>query len=649
MPDAPSPGSVGVRQAAREARLNQASRPHATTLSRRAARASRLSRVLALVLLAWALAMVVPSFYRVVRPLAAFGFSADNDGRIVDLVDPFASTRDSPAAAAGLAAGDRVDLRRMTCRAPRSRVCADLIMVLGGSGGLQYVLPGRQITLDILPADGGPARSVRLRARPAPLRLPDRLVLLANTLASIIIVLAAFRLVWPRADAPTWGFFLYAIWINPGQVYAYYALLQPIPLAVLIQQAVGALVAGAAYGGLLLFALRFPGDAPDPRWRGWERAVPAVGIVLTVLALLMGANLFGWRTETIAAFRYGTEYAIDGLVLVVLLLRRRGLHPRDAQRMRWVIAGCALGLPAYISAWICESTGLVQSAFGRAPSQTVVGLLFLMQGVLAYFVWNAVRRPRVVSVAIPLRHGTITAVLTMVLAVPVMFLHERLAEYQGLLHVPEWIWPLVIAPVVLVALQRLHEIAVDLADHAFNPAYHRARRGLAQAGREVLAADGFAAIDRCLVEAPAHALRLASVAVFRDTDGTFRRVEPAVGWPDGTLAALHPQFDGPIIASARDGRPRRLAPGEWRRAGAPAEDAAPCLAVPVRGGIQRAIAVVLFGPHTTGSDITPDECELLRGLAEQAAFAYERVEAAMLRREVRALRAQLQALAAPAP
>jgi hypothetical protein len=605
---------------------------------------SGLPRIVLLVLTAWALAMVLPSFYQVAWPLASFGFSADNNGVIVDVTSPFAAVGSSPAARAGLSVGDRIDLARMTCRTPASRVCADLVTVLGGSGGLQYVLPGREIDLPVRPAQGGAPRTVHLQAALAPLSYPGRIALLANTIASILFVLAAFRLVWSRPGAMVWGFFLYAIWFNPGQTYAYYAVLQSWPIALLLEQLAEGLAVGAAYAGLLVFALRFPGGAPDRRWYGWERAVPWIGAALAALTLLGGANLFGLPTETAAAAAYLAGYGVNALVLALLLARRRHLHPRDEQRMRWVIAGCAIGLPSFIFASICEATGLLQNIWGSVPSQTVVELLFLVQGVLGYFVWTAVRRQRVINVAIPLRHGTITAALTLALAVPVVFLHERLADYQEALHLPEWIWPLVVAPIMLVVLQRLHEIAVDLIDHAFNRAYHQARQRLARAGGAMQEANSFATIDRLLTEEPVRGLRLSSAAVFRNTESVLRRMEPAIGWGEAVLRELQPGLDAPVLECLARGEPVRLPPGRWQRPGLPPEDQAPCLAVPVCGGAREGIAVALYGPHETGSDITPDECDMLRELAAYAGRGYDRVETEALRGEVRALRAQLAML-----
>ena len=80
-------------------------------------------RVLLVALTLWALATIVPDFYRAVDPLAAFGLSVDNDGVVIDTIAPFASEAELPAARADIVPGDRVDLRAMRC-IPRTRPCA---------------------------------------------------------------------------------------------------------------------------------------------------------------------------------------------------------------------------------------------------------------------------------------------------------------------------------------------------------------------------------------------------------------------------------------------------------------------------------------------------------------------------------------------
>jgi hypothetical protein len=601
-------------------------------------------RVFLVVMTAWAVGMILPSLYNVVEPLASFGLSADNDGVILDVVAPFDDARESPAALAGVVPGDRVDLRVMQCFVPTSPPCASLVVVLGGLGGLQNSRPGREIDLTILPARGGAAHTVHLRAALAPLGWPARVVLLATTVVGVLFVAIAFWLVWTRPSRMTWGFFLYAAWFNPGQTYAYYAVLQAWPVAVLIQEFAEALAQGAANAGLLAFALRFPTEEVGRRWIWAERALPWLGAVFALLMLLSAGNLFGFPTERIADTAFLGNYAVAAAVILVLLVRRRHLHPQDEQRMRWAIAGCAIGLPAFIFAEICQSSGLLHDLWGATLSQTTIWLIYLLHGVLAYFVGTAVRRRRVVSVAIPLRHGTIITALMLILGVPIVYLHDAVAAYQESLHLPEWVWPLLVAPIVLLIFNRLHDASVELVDHVFNRGFHKARDSLGRAGGEMRNASSLTEVDRLLVEEPARRLKLSSAAVFRYVDGTLRRVDPAIGWDHAALRELKPDLDELVLQTLKRDAPLRLRRGQWQRLGLPPDDRAPCLVVPVCGGAREGTAVALFGPHEVGSDLNADEREMLHELAEHAATAYDRVETDFLRREVRELRAKLAAL-----
>ncbi|MBV8457698.1 MAG: hypothetical protein JO122_13905, partial [Acetobacteraceae bacterium] len=262
-------------------------------------------------------------------------------------------------------------------------------------------------------------------------------------------------------------------------------------------------------------------------------------------------------------------------------------------------------------------------------------------GVLAYFVGVAVRRRRVVSVAIPLRHGTILAALTVAFSIPIFWLHETMGEYGHIHGLPAWFWPLVIGPITVILLQRVHEIGVDLVDHTFNRRFHKARARLQHAARAMLRAGSITEIDRIVTAEPFGALRLSSATVFRSIDGVYRRMGRAIGWANDTPCVLRPDRDRLILSCAKSGLPVRLPRGMWDATCFPEEDQAPCLAVPVTGGAREANAIVLLGPHRTGSDIDQDEREMLRELVSHAGMAYDRVEAEKLRQEVTVLRARL--------
>ncbi len=180
--------------------------------------------------------MIVPGLQRVFDTLGSLGLSVNNDGVVTDVLAPFPSPAESPAAIAGIVPGDRIDLPAMRCLPPNTPQCESLVTILGGLAGLQGSLTGREITLRILPQSGAPPRDFTLHSVPASLTFVERAVQLADTLAGIVVICIGFWLVWTRPGWMTWGLFLYVIWINPGQTVTYYALIQRWPLAVIAQE-----------------------------------------------------------------------------------------------------------------------------------------------------------------------------------------------------------------------------------------------------------------------------------------------------------------------------------------------------------------------------------------------------------------------------
>jgi hypothetical protein len=613
----------------------------------------RAAHLLLIVLTLWALAMIAPGLQRVFDSLDSFGLSVDNDGIVTDVVAPFQSPSDSPAAAAGIVNGDRIALKTMRCIPPDTPQCASLIAILGGLGGMHATLQDTQINLAILPQSGGPLKIVSLHSAPAPLNSAERLVLFADTIVGIVVIIIAFWLVWTRPSWMTWGLFLYVIWFNPGQSYTYYALLQREPVAILAQEIAESLAQGAAFAGLLLFALRFPEDRTEPRWQKIQWAIPLLAAAMAAVTLLSFASIFGFPTEKITELTFLAGYAIDAAVLFILLARRRTLPPQEKQRMNWVLWGCAIGLPAYILAELCQSSDLINHLWGAAPSPAFIGLLYLPNGVLAYFASQAVWQRRVVSVSIPLRHGTILVALSLALGIPIVQLHEKLAHMEEDVRLPTWIWALVVAPIVLLVMQRLHEIAVELLDRVFNRQFHSAHEQLKAANEALARAETLPEIDCLLVESAVHALDLSSGAVFRNDGKAFRRTQDTRGWTASMKKELLSEKDAAAVRSLKDAEPVRLAQDASNAPdqllGLPSGLAAPCLAVPIRSGVPEATAVALFGPHDSGNDITPDESEMLERLAARTAIAYERVVTTMLRQEVATLKQQLAAQQSAAP
>jgi hypothetical protein len=289
------------------------------------------NRILLKVLLLWALVMIVPDLARLVQPLGSFGFYANNDGLIYDVVGPFTDRNASPACKAGIREGDRLDLTRMRCLPYDAATCGSVLAALGG---LQFVMPGRSAMLDIVATPNRPARQVALVAAERPVDWVVRGVLILDQIAGKVVLVAAW-LVWTRPGGMSWGFFLYVLWFNPGQSFEYYALLQEWPMLLIAQNLAGCVAQAVGYAGLLLFVIRVPRDETTADWQALEHSLPLVAIFLTLVLIASYGGLVGYQTDaaTRAAILMGFVVAL--CALIILMVRRRTQTPEDYQRVRW--------------------------------------------------------------------------------------------------------------------------------------------------------------------------------------------------------------------------------------------------------------------------------------------------------------------------
>ncbi len=596
--------------------------------------ASLFSRVALLLLTVYALAMIVPDLLRVVRPLGSFGLAMDGDGRIYDVQGPFEAEHDSPAWRAGLRAGDRLDLAAMRCAPVDTSVCASL---LSQWGGVTYVTAGREATLVVASAAERSGREVKLTAEPRPMnRLLDVVVAL-DTIAGVLVVLGAAWLVWTRAGPMTWGFFVYVIQFNPGQAFQFWAWLQLWPRALLAQNVIFLVMQVAAYTGLLMFALRAPVDRAEGLWRTIERALPALAIVFLGVALASMATVFGYPAEIWSRALLLIGFAVSVGALAILIGRRRDLSPRDYQRIRWVIWGCVIGLPAYLLAQLSQETSLFGELLGEglAPEE-IAGALFLINGILCLFVVEAVRRKTVVNVWIPLRRATAFGLL---LSVPVLFLHKQIETIDEYIHMPDWAW-VVVASGLVYLIARGHELATELMNRLFDRKFIRAERHLAEVGETIQNSGSVDEIEHLLVNEPMNTLGLASAALFREQDGLFTR-SLSTGWDADHADAL--TSNHPLLSARFDRKPytpnsvdaTHASPAEL-----PDDLERPVLVVPV-GNARRCYALVLYGGHEIGTDLDTSERHLLGSLARDAEIAYAQVESDTLRRRIAILENEL--------
>lgn len=584
-------------------------------------------RLLFLGLLIWALAMILPDFTRVVRPLGSFGFYADSDGLIYDVAGPFAEPQDSPAWIAGVREGDRLDFSKMRCIPYDRDVCAATISAVGGN---EYVLPATQATFELLPNGAEPARQVHLTALPRPSNWLVRFVLMLQQIAGIAVIVGAGWLVWTKPGPMSWGFFLYAIWFNPGQSYEFYAHLQRWPIMLMAQNALGCISQAAGYAGLLIFVMRAPTDTLQPQWVRAERLMPWLGAVVAVALMASYGSSFGFHTELLSRITILFGIIVSAAAVTILLMRRQTLSAKDNQRLRWVMWGCMIGLPAFVIADLNEYTTLLTDWDGLFLPEDIAGLLYLLNGVLCLFVVEAVRRQRVVNVAIPLRRVTVLALIT---SLPALLLHEQAEHLHELVELPSWTW-LLIGAIILFVIGRLHEWAVELADDFFNRSLDRAEEILDEAILEAKTGDE---IDRILSSRASNILRLSSALTFRRTESGFHRYENGTGWT-GDVSDLR-LSDG-ILGSLLKGEPCVINEAAAKDAAFPVGVDMPILAIPATSRVH-CYAITLYGPHESGTALDANERRMLQNLGRHAADAYARIENEELRKAVADLQSQM--------
>jgi hypothetical protein len=342
----------------------------------------------------------------------------------------------------------------------------------------------------------------------------------------------------------------------------------------------------------------------------------------------------GYRTETVTRAGILAGFPVALCALGILLVRRQTQKPEDYQRLRWLIWGCLIGLPAFLVAELAAETTIFETQSGDfTPTEDMVGLLYLVNGVLCLFVFEAIRRQRVVSVMIPLRRVTI---LGLSLSIPVLLMHHEVERIQEHLGLPGWAW-LVVGAVAVYGLSRLHEGAVHLADRYFNREVDAAGHRL---GKAIRGATKASEIDRLLADETSDALKLASAASFRREGPIFARNGNGKGW-DGIKTTAIPA-DAPVLAPVPEGKPFTLKHDDGDGLDLPSGLSRPVLAVPAVNPV-RCFAVSLYGPHASGTDLDVHERAVLARLAADAAAMYAEIENSDLRGEIARLERKLDA------
>jgi hypothetical protein len=539
------------------------------------------------------------------RPMYLFGYDLDWSGVVTNVV------AGSSAASAGIRQGDKLDMVNV----PREvRVAARLTGT---------IVPNQRMSMPFIRV--GQSRVVTVTSD-MPEASYRRYLVLARELAGLVFVVVGAMLVLLRPGLMTWGFYLFCCGVDPAPSAVFFT-------AVPYDLSSAALIAGEALSfvgfiGLDVFALRFPsGEA-----RGWRIAAERIGLVcivpLIAVATVMLIRGIFFDTWTDVDWVWPVvAFACVALAIAALLSTYHSASGADRSRLRWLVFGSSVTLLALcIDVFLGSGTPYYVHA-------SLEAMFICMPLAVAY----TVIRHRVIDINFVISRALVYAILTTVVVgvfALIDWLIARVLDQSKIALATE------IAAALGLGfwMNGLHGRINQFIDSTLFRQRHLAARRLTRAAVSLPHAASVGAVDEMLVGEPVDALKLASAAVFRSRNGTDFSREAAVNWPDGAARRIDPSEQLVMLLRGERG-PLRLDDIRWPHPDLPLGDKEPVLAVPVLVR-DRLIAFALYGSHSNGEALDPDEAASIDRLAGGAAAAYDHLEAEALRRENESLRSR---------
>jgi hypothetical protein len=550
----------------------------------------------------------LPDLVRVFgHPLYLLGYNANEVGIVTEVV------AGSSAAMAGIRPGDTIDWAH-TPRDLRPLVVLTATIVAHERVPMTVVRDGRSRVVTLTADTPEPAYTGYL--------------VLARELAGLVFVVVGAMLVLLRPGPMTWGFYLFCCAVDPapGAVFA-----SKVPYEVSGSFEIFQSLLFVGFIGLDVFALRFPsGEA-----RGWRIIAERLCFVclvpvaaLATVGTYVGVFFDQWMNINVAWVWPVAASASIALAIVALFATYRSASGADQSRLRWLVLGSSVTLVA-----MC-----VDLFFGTGTPYYVHASLEVTYICMPLAVAYAVIRHRVIDINFVISRALVYAILTTVVVgvfALIDWLIARVLDQSKIALAAE------IAAALALGfwMNGLHSRINQFIDSTLFRQRHLAARRLTRAAVSLPHAASAGAVDEMLAGEPVDALKLASSAVFRAREGSDFAREAAVNWPDGSARHIEPSEQLVMLLRGERG-PLRLDDIRWHRQNLPLGDKEPVLAVPVLVR-DRLIAFALYGSHSNGEALDPDETASIDRLAGGAAAAYDHLEAEALRRENESLRARL--------
>lgn len=466
---------------------------------------------------------------------------------------------------------------------------------------------------------GSSRRVVTLTAVPlANFGIWQRLGGILAVVPGTIFLAVAVVLVFIRPTIMSWAFYIFAVgYFGTGPVFEYWSHVLSPPAYAAMSFALITVFGAWSVLPLLFFVLRFPnGDV-----LGWRRKVDPyvwafaglayIGYVVDWRVLIATGHLPAW------AEILETVIPLFAFVAAALIVAKNYAVSAPSDRQRWSFV--AIGTIASFLAYAIYYVPGVPFAVGQVIGFGVV----LMPICIAY----AIFRLRVIDVNFVLNRAAVYGSMSIAIIAFISLLDWLLSRVVSIERLATGIELLVTIGIGFL-LDRINRVIERFVDAVFFRRRHLAEDYLRRAAEALPYATDESAIAQGLVDVPVEALRLAAAALYRrSADET--RFE-GVATSAQTLMA-------PAGFDANHLLVRMLLAGEksvWldelRAHLDPQNAAIYALAVPVSVRHQL-VSFTLYGAHTNGAQLDPEELVLLEDLAREASRAYDHVEAVRTR------------------
>jgi hypothetical protein len=515
----------------------------------------------------------------------------------------------SPADIAGVRTGDTLDVT------PFSKDFAALL----------YPRAGDHHSFAFHRPDG---RAYTVTMTAVPLTSFTRTTQLLGILAIVpatIFVAIAFALVFLRPNVMTWSFYAFATgFLSTQPSMAFYQAYLPAGAFSVLAFFLTTVWGNFAVLPLLPFVMRFP----DNRLTGFKQAFDrVVWIAIAAAFVAYSVAWFKWEHDGYSFWSGALDVWIPlagfALATYIVVKKYKYASPQVRQRFGFLVPGLIVSFIAYaiyfvpaVPRWLSEIIGIAVvimpiSVMYAVLKHRVLDINFVLNRALAYGILSIFVIAFVSLLDWTAGHllseGRFATGIELLATIGIGFLLDRINH----------------------AVQNVVEAVFFRGRRAAEDYLRRVARALPYATEESAVTEG-------LVQTPVDALQLSAAALYRRSSSG-KRFE-GIGTSSETTVAP-PGFDGNHLLV------RMLESGEERvwleelRGHLDREQAQHyVLAVPVTVR-HELVSFVLYGPHRNGSQLDPEEVELLEELAREASRAYDHIEAVRMRERYAAINA----------